>query len=151
MLRGKRNGTEVRVRRHVRADDCQLRPHWLLLHPLVDGGNEFPERRNLLERARSIGGVIDHDVHEAHAVRELECRVAKSLRLFALELFEYLLHEPFILGRELGLHAIADHCRSHFAPPKSTGMTTTANGVPPSSLTCGATPPNGLPPSIAFV
>src|SRR6185437_1842149 len=131
---------EMQVRRHVRADDCQLRPHWLLLHPLVDGGNEFPERRNLLERARSIGGVL-----------ELECRVAKSRRLFALELFEYLLHEPFILGRELGLHAIADHCRSHFAPPKSTGMTTTANGVPPSSLTCGATPPNGLPPSIAFV
>src|SRR6185437_11963655 len=123
----------------------------MLLRPIVDGGSEFPERRNLLECARSICGVIDHYVHEAHTVGELECRIAQSRRSFAPELFEHLLHEPFILGRKLGLHAIADHCRSHFAPPKSTGMTTTANGVPPSSLTCGATPPNGLPPSIAFV
>jgi hypothetical protein len=32
----------------------------------------------------------------------------------------------------------------------STGMTTTVNGVPASSLTCGSGEPKALPPTIAF-
>lgn len=32
-----------------------------------------------------------------------------------------------------------------------TGMTTTVNGVPASSVTWGADPPNSLPPTIAFL
>ena len=36
------------------------------------------------------------------------------------------------------------------ASASSTGMTTTANGVPASSLTCGSGLPKALPPTMAF-
>jgi hypothetical protein len=52
------------------------------------------------------------------------------------------LSTPFIFRRLLG------YGRAFMASLSSTGMTTTANGVPASSLNCGSRLPNSLLPSI---
>ena len=75
-----------------------------------------------------------------------------------VELREHMLDVSLVRGRLIGPHAVAHHHPFHGLPPLalmarlwSTGMTTTANGVPASSLNCGKGLPNAFPPTISFV
>src|ERR1700732_2240067 len=67
---------------------------------------QVPEGLHVAARTLAVLGLVPGDVHEAHAVVELERRVAKSRGSGPLELRIYGADQPLVLLRPLGLDLV---------------------------------------------
>src|SRR5262249_18844748 len=103
--RGGRPRSSVEAKR---ADLVQHRYNGLLLAALGDLPLELLERAHPREPPLSLL-FFEGDVDEADAVLEPEGRVAKAVRLCAVQLLVHRTYQLLVLGDPVGLELVADH------------------------------------------
>src|SRR5262245_33639903 len=82
----------------IRADLLQSDEDRLLVTAIPYIGAKRLERRKLNQRIAAVCGFNRYNVHETHAVLELERHIAQAGRLLALELLEHAGDVAFVLS-----------------------------------------------------